>query len=197
MWVVQDGKSLYADCNGNGDIAEAGERFENIEPIKGRGPNDPIKLGWAVPFKWPEGTQLKIPLQIVSTGPEGILGAILFLEPSWWEVYGLKPPQIVSQHTWCGLTPGEKPSTAPVAHLAGPLTFAREEDLYEMIAPLKRNELQELRVNFGTPGLGKRTFSPVCENALPPEIHPVAEIEFPGKPGAEPIRVTCVLDKRC
>jgi hypothetical protein len=197
IWIIQDGNTLYADCNSNGDLTEADERFEQKGPLKGALPNDPIKVGWLLPVVWPKESQIKQGLYVVATGQDGMLGAILFTDRRMWEDYGLKPEFAINQQAWCGLTPSDMPARAPMVHLAGPLTFAHEEANYDMKASLSRTGPQELRVNIGTPGLGTRTFAWIQFEALPKEIHPIAEIEFPAKGDGKPIRVTCVLDKRC
>ena len=64
----------------------------------------------------------------------------------------------------------------------------------------KRDGEYELSVGVGTPGLGKGSFVHLsyAGGAIPRDVHPTAELEFPAAaPGGPPVRVRATLTRRC
>jgi hypothetical protein len=89
---------------------------------------------------------------------------------------------------------GDKPQDSPVVHFDGPLTFALFDAAGQVFARAK--EGSALTVWIGTPGGDQDTFAPIACNVVPADVHPIAEIEFPGK-GGKPIKAKVPLDHRC
>ena len=88
----------------------------------------------------------------------------------------------------------EKREECPVYHFQGPLTFLRvgQEKF------VRGEETEELFVRIGTPGFGKNSFAKIETDCVPKDVHPKAEIVFPGKTAADaPVRRTITLKNRC
>jgi hypothetical protein len=98
------------------------------------------------------------------------------------------------------------PKDAPIIHFDGPLTLR--------IADIKPPQWEktdkpfDFQVDLGTPGLGKGTFAALdyshtdskgnVADVVPPDVYPVADIEFPVKSlGGQPVRIRWVLKQRC
>jgi hypothetical protein len=75
----------------------------------------------------------------------------------------------------------DRPADAPVVHIGGPLTI--DLSYYDRLC---------LRVRVGTAGLGKGTFAAL----VLPDVTPIAEVEFPSKPGGPPTVVKAALKDR-
>lgn len=84
-----------------------------------------------------------------------------------------------------------RPAEAPVVHFDGPfrLELVPGQELVHNGKPTS------LYCRLGTPGSGAGTFAAVTEPGLvPAEVHPVAELEFPGD---RPVRARVALKLRC
>ena len=91
------------------------------------------------------------------------------------------------------LTFSDRPVTAPIVHAGGRLEIRLPPGFF-----LRRaGDEARLTVHVGTPGLGAGSCALVNCDAVPRNLHPVAEIEFPAKDGGKATRVRCVLDHRC
>jgi hypothetical protein len=107
-----------------------------------------------------------------------------------------------------------RPQDAPVIHFNGPLTarlapapvnwVPQRPDLRTTegfgipLDAIARGKATDLRVELGTLGQGEGTFASVSCNALPENVHPVAELTFPAKaPGRPPLTVRQRLEDRC
>ena len=94
----------------------------------------------------------------------------------------------------------EQPGSAPILHFDGPLTlgFGRNFGPFRQPALTRGPDPQELMVCLETPGLGKGAMVTMDNRFAPADVHPVADIEFPGKqPGDKPIKSRVVLKERC
>ena len=88
-----------------------------------------------------------------------------------------------------------RPQDAPVIHFNGPLTIVPR---YESQVLARGGHGHKFRAAIGTPGLGKGTFAILDPEAVPADMHPVAEVEFPAASAeAQPIRARFVLARRC
>src|SRR5205085_2363565 len=89
---------------------------------------------------------------------------------------------------------GERPTSAPVVHLGGPLSML-------LASPGKATLVRgpkpsDLYVQVGTAVTqNARRFLALEE--VPAGMHPVAEVEFPTRRGEPPIKVRYALTKRC
>jgi hypothetical protein len=206
VWLVLDGDVLYVDRNANGDLTEAGERI--IADTTG-GTLDGSRH-YQVPEIAEKGTPLKHALRVTLPRPAPDqacdLGLVVTL--------GDQRTQFSDNELRCS----DRPGNAPVVHFNGPLTLRLGDD--QVLA--RGMKPTELRVEIGTPGLGKGAFvalahrhgespiyvdlikSPTREfgrvnlSGVPPQFYPVAEAEFPAKKvGAKPTKETFPLRGRC
>src|SRR5262249_29257968 len=82
----------------------------------------------------------------------------------------------------------------------GPLTFGfgRNFGPFKQPALTRGRDPQELMVCLEIPGLGRGAKVTTAYKFAPADVHPVADIEFPGKqPGGTPIKRRVVLKDRC
>ena len=140
VWLVIDGRTLYADRNGNGDLTEPGERKK--------------ALTWGGPegtlFEFGNLTQLrgrKVHLTVQFQGRADRSDTVFI------SVAG-KPYQSAGHDAAGALHFAARPQDAPVIHVGGPPRFIPAGDLV-----FRRGaEGQTLSVRLGSQGLGKGTF---------------------------------------
>jgi hypothetical protein len=90
----------------------------------------------------------------------------------------------------------DSPKEAPVIHFDGPLTFALFDADGQAFA--RGEEASQLTVLIGTWGPDRGTFTTIPCDSVPADVHPVAEIVFPGGgPEGRPIKSKVVLTHRC
>lgn len=180
IWLVVDGKTLYADRDGNGDLTDPGRQRR--------------ALTWGGPegtlFEFGGLTRLggsKVHLTVCYRGRTDQPDAVGIN-------VGGKPYQSADRDALGLLHFAARPQDAPVIHFGGPLRFV----------PADRPAFQRgagdqtFFVRLGSPGLGKGTFALLDCERVPADRHPVAEIEFPNRiAGGEPIRLRVVLRERC
>jgi hypothetical protein len=180
-WIVQDGDLLYVDRNCNGDLTEAG----NCLPIKKKWElnRDPKQRG-----KWIAGDNVRVPI----SEPDGTKHLVAFRRTSTG--VGLAAQSLGGRYVGAtyreDLVLGDRPASAPIVHLNGPLTF-HLADAPKTWAP---GETIEFVVLFGTPGLGKGTFAYPIQSF---KLRPLAEIQFPAKAPGDPPIVTRVRLTAC
>jgi hypothetical protein len=193
VWLVLDGDTLHVDRDGDGDLTEAGESttpeatntdpagFKPITILRPDGKTEE-KLTFAL-YGWFDYRKGKMTSAVSpSVG--------VWWEGRWFGSWGDETGPCV----W-----GSKPQDAPVLHVGGPLQMGFESRAEHALARKGDGEY-ELSVGVGTKGLGKGAFVHLCytKNAIPTDVCPTAELEFPNKnPGDPPVRVRAVLRKRC
>ena len=199
VWLVRDGGVLYVDRNGNGDLTENGEEVKALE----QRPNgtsatkgERVELGaWKFAVGAVREGKLKHDALVVEIAhveyipkegkPRGHdhTFATLKLEGKW------------QQSAYGTFSLARRPQDAPVVHFNGPLTIVPR---YESQVLARGGNGHKFRAAIGTPGLGQGTFAILDPEAVPADIHPVAEVEFPAASAdARPIRARFVLDHRC
>jgi hypothetical protein len=193
VWLVLDGETLYVDRNGNGDLTEAGESTRpasrdtdpcSFAPVTILGPDEKGKetltftlFGWFA-YRYGKDTP-KISPAVFVTWEGRQFG-------SWGDEAG---PCV-----W-----GRRPKDAPILHVGGPLQMGFETRAEYALSPEGDGRF-ELSVGVGTKGLGKGSFVHLsyAMKAIPTNVYPTAELEFPSKtPGGPPVRVRAVLKQRC
>jgi len=199
VWLVQDGDRMYMDRNGNGDLTEEGEHVKGEEKrprVTSVTKGERIEARfWNFDLGEVREGKLKhnacaVEIQHFELIPEE---GERRTEDDTFVTLKLEGKR--QQSAYGNFTFAARPQDAPVIHFNGPLTMATRFD--EQV--LKRgSEGTELRTAIGTPGLGKGTFAFLSTDAVPANVHPVAEIEFPAaSENAKPIRSTFTLDHRC
>ena len=219
VWVVQDGDTLYADRNGNGDLTEAGEKVAATKPKEGvtREEGDfafeigDITLGGrthkAVGVY--VGRVAKYQAPSIANRPD--VKAALAKDPKASvatvradvEVPGVKGGGIGGRLSFAAgfidlngvLQLAEKPADAPVVHLGGPL----EVTFYAELPTMRVGREGEFVLVVGTPGIGPGTFAMLAYlDTIPETTKPVAEVTYqPAKPGDAPLKETYEIKERC
>jgi len=212
VWLVKDGDTLYVDRNGNGDLADAGEK---IAPRKGGSAEDgyafeipDLALGGRKhhnlrvafrPFReWALGENARrADVQAaVKKDPQGdmlslsLQATMPHLNPVARVLFLAGPIDLRGL-----LCPSASPKEAPVVHLGGPL----EVSLHVNRPTLRRNRTNELMLAVGTRGLGAGTFASVgYQGTIPEDARPAGEVTFaPARAGGEPVKKRFELEERC
>ncbi len=193
VWLVLDGKTLYVDRNGNGDLNDNGEKVagKNGQPFYGEdgeiifdigdireGPRTHKKLTLTI-RKMDYLADRDADVKAWLTKSPAVRGLSLQAEvelPGWkGNGIGGRIEQFVSFQDERGfLTFADQPRDAPLIHLGGPwqvalphafhLLWGREADFY---------------VNIGTPGLGAGTLARIAyEGVIPEGVHPAPKSRF-------------------
>jgi hypothetical protein len=184
VWLVLDGDTFYIDHNSNGDLTEPSKRV----PIDGK-----------TEEKDDDGrTFFKTALyeQEVKVGQRERRIDVVFEHTADFReagcVIALRDPKVPRI---CSASMTDRPEQAEVLHLDGPLTLQLADGPDG--PPLVRGkEAKDLCVCVGT--FTAESSAVVLNKAVPTDVHPLAEIEFPSKQvGGEPIKVKVVLNRRC
>jgi hypothetical protein len=196
IWLVIDDKTLYVDRNGNGDLAEAGEKIT------------------AGKSEWPEILEFEAGEIVEADGTtkhSGLRVVQYFANQYGHIVHGValrdvRGTRAQSVNAEEGMAFADTPKDAPIMHFNGPLTMrvyslwehggigAKPREFpYEMV-PGETN----LHVTIGTPGLGKGTFAAiVVEKGFPEGIHPSVEMALRGRGASKTIKLMFDLKDRC
>jgi hypothetical protein len=190
VWLVEDGETLYVDVNGNGDLTEPGEVFK---------PGERRKFGSFLDGKPVEYHQETYAIgDLNPLGGSGVQKAFKLVR----EQFGAKPADyVLSVHVegvtlqYAGWGPlfAESRDTASVVHFGGPVI---PQPVRRKTLSLKKAD-QTLHIRFGTPGLGKHSFASVGLEAVPKDVQPVAQIEWPVDAKAPAVKTTVTLVDRC
>jgi len=182
-WMVEDGRRLYVDRNGNGDLTDDGPPIE---------PSDYREIG---ANRWDFGYRLSA---IVT--PAGVRHANLLLR-RWnygdaTDSYGLSitvDGKLPMYAGWFGTFWSSNQNTAPVIHFAGPFTpRILRRDAFTI-----GERGQRLSLCFIHPGSEAGAVSRLSIEALPQFVVPELQIEWPTGPGRKPVRTSHSLLQRC
>lgn len=211
VWLVLDGKNLYVDRNGNGDLTEEGEKiaaqkglevlqedvFEIDEIHDGERSHKNLTLHVRkvdyLATNYPEmkekiarlpdgrGYHLTIDVELPGWKGRGAGGRIRQLA-SFLDKRGL-------------LTFSAQPHDAPIIHLGGPWQILYRRQLNRLMV----GHEDELCFSIGTPGLGEGTTAYLFyEVTVPENLAPRVEITYsPVKPGEPPHKRLYELKERC
>lgn len=178
MWMVEDGEILYLDKNLNGDLTDDGPAISR----KDSGDLCDYKCAALTPAKGPKHTDFC--LRRWSSGEAGDQYGLSLA------VDGTKPMYA----GWFGTFWSSSPDTVPVIQFGGPLkpTTLRRDNTFVLGSKLDRFDIA-----FRNDGLGKGATSYLSIDALPKDVIPEVEINWPVAPGATPVRTTERLTERC
>jgi hypothetical protein len=199
IWLVIDGKTLFVDRNGNGDLTEEGEK---INAEKTTSP-DYLEF-YAGAFVEADG----------KTKHSNLYVNQYFHQKLGCLVNGLAVMDVLdagSQGTNAehGCSFADTSQSAPVIHINGPLVMKAHSIVVNSSGGSKAKEfpfqlnadesLSELHVQVGTQGLGKGTFAALgVEKKFPANLHPVVEISVPSKTDTKKtIKAEFSLKERC
>jgi hypothetical protein len=200
MWLVIDGKTLYVDRNGNGDLTEKGEQVsaektESTDILE-------FRVGEFV-----EGDgKTKHSSLTVNQYPHSELRKLVNTV-AVMDVFG-GCNQMTNGEDGCSF--GASPKEAPIIHFNGPLTMrvkwvcvdypGGSKLLKEAPFQLDSGEkVSQLHVQVGSPGVGPGTFSALgVEQGFAADLHPLVEISVPSKTDPKKtIKVGFSLKDRC
>jgi len=197
MWLVIDGKTLYVDRNGNGDLTEEGEQV-SAEKID--------RLEFRVGGLFEADGKTKHSTLTVSQYPHIQLGKLVNTV-SVTEVFG-GLAQTTNGEDGCSFDVSAK--DAPIIHFNGPLTLrikwvlvnrrGRLELLKEAPFRLETGDkLSQLHVQVGSPGVGHGSFAALAvEKWFPVDLHPLVEISAPSKDDPKKtVKTNFILKERC
>ena len=183
VWLVLDGKALYADRSGKGELTGPGKRLKNA------GLKDSKMARYHTgPIIAADG-KARYPDVIVFVFETGRANKEVLIDvdvPMGGGASGTYR-QRVGQGS--ELQFADRPGDAPILHFDGPLTMALEGPNQVFVPGDKPSPL---RVVVGTPGLGRDTFAWVIFDSNAPSA--VAQIAFPHRQaGGKPIVVEVPL----
>jgi len=174
VWLVLDGDVLYVDRNGNGDLTEKGERVEAVREK--------------------DGSRSFVVSELSARAGQSKYKQLMLLESSLAKHYWSVSLTIEGKGRQNGAAVfAERAAGAPILHFDGPLTM-----LLGIRQLVRGQKDSQVAAHLVTPGVGKNVFTFLNHKAIPDNIHPTAEIEFPNKnPFGKPIKVRLRLTERC
>lgn len=180
VWLVLDGDVLYVDRNGNGDLTEPDEQLGRPAPLRSG-------AKWFVIGKILERDSQTMHTDLRVLQNKDRFQIHIHLRNSQLQVAGKydEVQELGPNLEW--LRFGDRPSTAPIVHFNGPLTFKLARD-----GPLTPGQAAKVCVAVGTPGLGDGTFAYVRD--VPAKVRPTAEFDFPTAQGRKSANLTLVPD---
>jgi hypothetical protein len=209
VWLVQDGDTLYADLNGNGDLTEPGERFKmkHEEATYRTFDVGEFKLD-GLTYSGFGFTQMKAAPETVGnpdewerlkrSSPDAWMWMMAITAERPGDDFRPLPKKISYIINGDGngmLLFADKPQDAPLIHINGPWTLALQDRKQRLIP----GHSKMLQIGVGTQGVGPGTFAWVLyDKTIPDNVYPEVEITYPTKSaGEEPIRRKYTLKQRC
>jgi len=195
VWMVLDGRTLYVDRNGDGDLTGKDERFTLAYPnwnLNGYGSLKDCNIELRDPDKktrylihaidiYPEGNK---------PNPERILDVNV----------EIKGPR-VSYKQYCGVLMGNSPDKASIAHFHGPLMIEPRRIYWKLTPELSRlptgDPAGEISAVVGTMDAERGCWVVVRSEDLPKDLHPVVEVEYRSSKTDEAIKQRYRLEQRC
>lgn len=182
VWLVEDGDTLYVDRNANGDLTD------NTESIAATEVRD---LGSYKDQKYPVG-ELRATeatekhTDVLVTRYKSGDGPVSY-------VIKLKLNGEIQQYAGWRPIFTDKRQEAKVIHFGAPFVAAPLREKTLRLGEVDRH----LSIRFATPGHGQYSSVSLAYEAVPDDAHPIAEIEWPAKPGTGPATSKATLDHRC
>lgn len=176
MWLVLDGKSIYADRNGNGDLTDDGEP---LKPINERTLNSSYRDGGYEPIQ-------------LASGKELVLGYFQTDEEPVKQTVKLVSDNVVQQYAGWKPIFSSTPEESKRFHFGGKY---EPRPLREKQIKLSGTE-EKLNVAFVVNGPGKDARTLLSIDCVPADIVPMLEIEWPTN-SSNPLRSQVKLTERC
>jgi hypothetical protein len=186
VWMVEDGDVLYVDKNANGDLTDDGP---------------PISQSNVREFAAPDGTNADCEYKLDAITPASEVKHTDFVLRRWKygksEVeYGLSltlDGKIPMYAGWFGTFWAAKPADVPLLHFGGALTphkLSQKEFVLDALPA-------QLDTAFINNGLGKGVTTYLSIEALPKDVVPEVQIDWPVARDAAPVRTVEQLTERC
>jgi hypothetical protein len=183
VWLVIDGEHLFVDRNGSGDLTSEGKRLVRRPAFLGG--------GFVVPqLAIADGKTVYENLIIYWTPPSPDQPKERFTVEVMVNVNKLYCQWAVFEAT------ARTAKDAPVIHFGGPLEMVLLADDAPLPAAGRDRAIGAV---IGTRSPTRHWAMVRNDRNLSPkaDIHPIAEVTFPGQVGANPVRVKINLDQRC
>ncbi len=182
VWLVEDGETIYVDRNANGDLTE---KDEAIHPTKKRDLGNyrdaKFEIGDIVPTQGsPKHTDFELSKYQTKDNPTK---------------YVVKVKVNGKLQQFAGWRPifSESRQKANVIHFGGKFI---PRPLREKELSLTKND-QEVHLCLVTPGLGNGMNAKLGYEAIPSDVTPIAEIEWPSTESGKTIQTEVTLVHRC
>lgn len=191
VWMVLDGKTLYVDRDGDGDLADQGKKLRPREDIVAVDGTKEFVVG---PLPGTASKPLFSNLLFSfkpSAGEKGVLFQIGTDDSKFFPKD--RPGGNVLSVTLGSGVLSKQPQDAPVIWLDGPRHMILETAADTILVPGKELEMY---LSVGT-FLSKESGCKLLYWEVPSGLHPTVEIEFPRKGGGAPIKSTFALKERC
>jgi hypothetical protein len=210
IWLVLDGKRLFVDRNGNGDLTDDGESVSALEGLKQVEENvyemGDIREGarthknltlWVRKIDYLANRFEPVKQFLAKTpGAKGYHLATDIDMPGWkGDGEGGRVLQVASYLDNSGvLAFANEPKDAPILHFGGPWQVLVHERI-----PFTIGREADLALVVGTRGLGAGSTVVMAYNSVIPENRsPRVEITYPPKnPGEKPVKQLYELKERC
>jgi hypothetical protein len=171
VWCVLDGKkTLYVDRNGNGDLTEEDERFVLNEEEKQFLVGDITERDGKTRHR---NLRVRPPADPVQKGSDGYVLIEVEINGRYIMFTTIEMNQAMA-----------RPQDAPVRHLGGPLSVDFSSKDYDKLVRGKSGQLVTIVIGTFDPrpknGSGDARVFVDHRKGVPQEIHPVAEITYPG-----------------
>jgi hypothetical protein len=163
VWLILDGRELYLDRDGKGDLSAPGNRIG--AKFNGKWLDFPAGF-----IHMADGTTREFELRIrdFDHASGKCTGMTIIFDRTRRQYVGFDEANPFRF--------GQRPEEAPIVHVDGPLTFK----LFGEPPTLVAGQEVELNVSIGTPGVGAGSFCAIrCCTVLDCRVSPVAELELP------------------
>src|SRR5262249_12565217 len=178
VWIVRDHDTLYVDRNGNGDLTEPDKAIRVAEEGA---------VG-SVTFRVPDVTDPMEGRTYKNLEVRVLLPSKKRMSEEQWTLEldteeGCRPVG--------GFNPKEKPQDAPVIHFGGRVQLFGISPSLKLVRGGGPTELY-VGISSWSPGFAPAVL--MHGKSMPDDVHPVAEIVFPGKtPDAKPVTLKVPL----
>lgn len=191
VWVVEDGDTLYVDCNGDGDLTSKDERFTREFPNSTR-------------WNWNCNIEIHDPdkrTRYLITS----IGTYAENDKPDAEQHLMANVDIkgrIDYRQYCDAKLGASPDKADVAHYHGPLMIEPKRSFWKLTPELSHLPIGDspgdINALVGTMDAERGCWVVVRSEDLPKELHPVVEVEYPAsKAGDSSIKKRYPLKERC
>jgi hypothetical protein len=210
VWLVLDGKTLYVDRNGNGDLTDDGEKIaakkgtdwleEDLFEVDEIRPDERTHKNLTLSVRKVDNLAARDESlrEAIARLPQGRGCSLsISVELPGWKGRGAggrinQAAGLYDSHGF--LMFADKPHDAPIIHFGGPWQMQSDTRNRLMVG-----QEGELVVSIGTRGLGAGTTAYLFyADTVPENVHPRVEITYPpAKPGEPPLKHLYELKERC
>jgi len=189
IWMVEDGRRLYVDNNGNGDLTDDGAPLSPSNEREFQRSVESDAKSWDFDYLLAE-------FQPVDGAPQKDFQLRRWNYGEAADSYGLSltlDGKVPMYAGWFGTFWADSPDKAPIIHFGGALTprVLREREF------TIGSGVHRLSIGFMGSGSAKGAESRLNIDALGADVVPVVEIDWPVPEGAAQLRTRHSLNERC